>query len=107
MKHLKPTMQMVTHRQASVGGQKLKAVLHVDELPLDRPVVAAKVVERGIELLQQYTSRQLSSQLLKPHAYSPYHYKSRSVIAGQWVVQAHQVQANQRRIYSDMQMSLE
>lgn len=45
-------MRGVTHREASVGGQQLKAVLHVNELPLDCPVVAAEVVERGVQLLQ-------------------------------------------------------
>jgi hypothetical protein len=41
-----------THCETSVCGQQLEAVLHVNELALDGSVVAAKVVERRIQLLQ-------------------------------------------------------
>ena len=41
-----------THCEACICGQQLEAVLHVDELALDGSVVAAKVVERRIQLLQ-------------------------------------------------------
>lgn len=42
-----------THCEGGRGGEQLEAVLHVYELLLDGAVVAAKVVERRIELLHQ------------------------------------------------------
>ena len=43
------------YSEAGVGGQQLEAVLHVDELALNGSVVAAKVVQRCIQLLQART----------------------------------------------------
>ena len=48
------------YSEAGIGGQQLKAILHVDELSLDGPIVAAKVVQRCIQLLQ---ARDSSPQL--------------------------------------------
>lgn len=60
--HAEPKLAGGTHREASICGQQLKAVLHVDELALDGSVVAAKVVERRIQLLQVQLS--LNSQFV-------------------------------------------
>ena len=95
----------MTHREASIGGQELKAVLHVNELPLDGPVVAAKVVERGIQLLQSRTKHQLSFHSLGPQACSMCQAKPRSFFA--WIG-GRMIKGNRksgRDIFSDMQMS--
>ena len=56
-------MRKLAYRQAGIGCQQLKAVLHVDELPLDGSVVAAKVVEWGIQLLRAHTRMHISQDL--------------------------------------------
>ena len=60
--HADPKVAGGAHREASICGQQLEAVLHVNELALDGSVVAAKVVERRIQLLQGQLS--LNSQIV-------------------------------------------
>lgn len=44
---------IVLYREGRAGGQQFKAILHVDQLLLDGTVVAAKIVERPVQLLHQ------------------------------------------------------